>query len=47
VWLALGPTGQQVTGKFLDGMQEVRCPFAGDRKAIEELYEACLRFSER
>jgi NAD(P)-dependent dehydrogenase (short-subunit alcohol dehydrogenase family) len=46
VWLAVDPTGQKVTGKYFDRMQEVRCPFAKDRKAIAALYEACLRFSE-
>jgi NAD(P)-dependent dehydrogenase (short-subunit alcohol dehydrogenase family) len=46
VWLAVDPTGQKVTGKYFDRMQEVRCPFAEDRKAIAALYEACLRFSE-
>ena len=45
VWLAVGPTGQMVTGKFFERMREVRCAFAGDRKAVEELYRACLRFS--
>jgi NAD(P)-dependent dehydrogenase (short-subunit alcohol dehydrogenase family) len=46
VWLAVGQTGQKVTGKYFDRMQEVRCPFAEDRKAIAALYEACLRFSD-
>jgi NAD(P)-dependent dehydrogenase (short-subunit alcohol dehydrogenase family) len=46
VWLAVGPTGQKVTGKYFDHMQEVRCPFAEDRKATAALYEACLRFSD-
>jgi len=46
VWLAVSPTGQMVTGKYFDRMREVRCPFAGDRKAIEKLYETCLRFSK-
>jgi NAD(P)-dependent dehydrogenase (short-subunit alcohol dehydrogenase family) len=45
VWLAVSPVGQQVTGKYFDRMREVRCDFAGDRKGIEELYQACLRFS--
>jgi NAD(P)-dependent dehydrogenase (short-subunit alcohol dehydrogenase family) len=46
VWLAVSPTGQKVTGKFFDRLREVRCAFAGDRKAIEDLYTACLRFSD-
>ena len=45
VWLAVSPTGQEVTGKYFDRLQEVRCAFAGDRKAIEDLYKACLGFS--
>jgi len=46
VWLAVSPTGQKVTGKYFNRMQEIRCPFAEDRKAIAALYEACLRFSD-
>ena len=46
VWLAVSPAGQKVTGKFFEHMREVRCVFAGDRKAIEELYRVCLRFSD-
>jgi len=34
------------TALFFDRLREVRCAFAGDRKAIEELYAACLRFSK-
>lgn len=45
IWLAVSPVGRKVTGKYFDRMQEVSCAFAGDRKAIEELYKACLRFS--
>jgi NAD(P)-dependent dehydrogenase (short-subunit alcohol dehydrogenase family) len=45
VWLAMSPTGQKETGKYFDRMQEVRCPFAGDRNAIEALYKTCLCFS--
>ena len=46
VWLAVSRKGEQVTGKFFDRQREVQCKFAGDRKAIEELYAACLRFSD-
>ena len=45
VWLAVSPIGQHVTGKFFEHMREVRCPFGEDKKAVEELYAACLRFS--
>ncbi len=45
LWLAVSPIGQQVTGKFFEHMREVRCPFGEDRKAVEELYQACSRFS--
>jgi NAD(P)-dependent dehydrogenase (short-subunit alcohol dehydrogenase family) len=45
IWLAVSPIGQQMTGKFFEYMREVRCSFGEDRKAVEELYQACLRFS--
>ena len=45
VWLAVSPAGEKVTGQFFDRKREVRCPFAGNQNAIEELYTACLHFS--
>ncbi|MFQ5614762.1 MAG: SDR family NAD(P)-dependent oxidoreductase [Anaerolineae bacterium] len=44
VWLATGPAGQQQTGKYFEHLQEVHCPFSADRRAVDELYQACLRF---
>jgi NAD(P)-dependent dehydrogenase (short-subunit alcohol dehydrogenase family) len=44
VWLAISPVGQNETGKYFEHMHEVRCPFAGDRKAVEELYRICTRY---
>ena len=46
VWLAVGPAGQQASGKYYEQMRQVRCPFAADRKAVSDLYDACLRFSQ-
>jgi NAD(P)-dependent dehydrogenase (short-subunit alcohol dehydrogenase family) len=44
VWLAAGPVGGKVTGRYFEGMREVRCPFAEDAPAVEALYQACSRF---
>jgi NAD(P)-dependent dehydrogenase (short-subunit alcohol dehydrogenase family) len=46
VWLALDPVGQRESGRYYEQIKEVRCPFGADRKAVSELYEACLRFSQ-
>jgi retinol dehydrogenase 12 len=46
VWLGLEAVGQQKSGKYFEGMKEVRCHFGADRKAVSELYETCLRFSQ-
>ena len=45
VWLATGPVGEQETGKYFEHMREVRDRFTTDKKAVEALYEACLRYS--
>jgi retinol dehydrogenase 12 len=44
VWLALDVAGQQQTGKYFERMREVHCPFGADRRGVNGLYEACLRF---
>ena len=44
VWLAIGPVGKQSTGKYFEHMREVRCPFAEERRAVEELYRTCARY---
>ncbi len=46
VWLAVSPTGQNETGKFFEGMEKVRCPFAENRRAIQDLYRACLAYGD-
>lgn len=45
VWLATSPEVGQVTGKYFERMQERRDPFAGDRQAIETLYQTCLGYA--
>ena len=42
VWLATNAIGQQETGKYFEGMREVRCPFGENKQAVAELYTACL-----
>ena len=46
VWLALGPVGREESGKYFEHMKQVRCPFAADKQAVGDLYEACLGFSQ-
>jgi len=41
VWLATDPVGGKVSGKFFEGMRQVPCAFASDRKSIQALYAAC------
>ncbi|MFQ5592642.1 MAG: SDR family NAD(P)-dependent oxidoreductase [Anaerolineae bacterium] len=45
VWLATGPVGGQVTGKYFEHLREVRCRFGEDRPAVEKLYEICLSYT--
>jgi NAD(P)-dependent dehydrogenase (short-subunit alcohol dehydrogenase family) len=45
VWLALGPVGREESGKYYEQMKQVRCPFAADKQAVGDLYEACLEYS--
>jgi retinol dehydrogenase 12 len=44
VWLVLDAGGQQPTGKYFERMREVHCPFGADRRGVNGVYEACLRF---
>ena len=44
VWLAISPTGAQISGKYFKDMSEIPCRFAEDSTAVEKLYEACLRY---
>jgi NAD(P)-dependent dehydrogenase (short-subunit alcohol dehydrogenase family) len=46
VWLATSPTGQQQTGKYFE-RREARCRFGENKQAVEALYQACLRYSDR
>lgn len=46
VWLAVSPAGRTETGRFFEGMAKVRCPFAEDGQAIEELYRACRAYGD-
>jgi len=41
VWLATHDTGDQATGKYFEHMRESRCRFAGDKRAVEQLYTIC------
>ncbi len=41
VWLATAESGQKVTGRYFEHMQEVRCPFVADRDAVESIYRVC------
>ncbi len=44
VWLATGPIGGQVTGKYFEHLRQTPCRFAADREAIEALYQVCLGY---
>jgi retinol dehydrogenase-13 len=44
VMLARGDLGAGVTGRYFEHGDETRCRFAGDKRGIERLYEACLGY---
>jgi NAD(P)-dependent dehydrogenase (short-subunit alcohol dehydrogenase family) len=44
VMLARGELGTDTTGRYFEHGREARCQFAGDRNAIERLYELCLGY---
>jgi hypothetical protein len=44
VWLATSEAGGHETGKYFNNMAEFPCYFMEDTKAVERLYEACLRY---
>jgi NAD(P)-dependent dehydrogenase (short-subunit alcohol dehydrogenase family) len=46
VWLATTPIGQQETGKYFERMRQVPCPFSQNTEAIENLYQACLSYTD-
>lgn len=43
-WLATDAVGGEITGKYFERQQEIRCRFAQDRAAIEALFEACAAY---
>ncbi len=45
VWLATDEVNFRRTGKYFEHMHETRCPFGDDKKAVEELYNACLKYT--
>ena len=46
VWLATNETGQLESGKYFEHGRAVVDKFAQDRKAIEDLYTACLAYCD-
>lgn len=44
VMLARGEIGAGTTGRYFEHGREARCRFAGDRAAIDRLYEICLGY---
>ena len=45
VWLATDRVGQSSTGRYFEYLRESQCRFSKDRRAIQQLYEACSRYS--
>ena len=41
VWLATEPFGEEVTGRYFEGMRETPCRFGADASSVEELYQRC------
>ena len=44
VWLAVGETGGQYTGKYFEHQRDVSCVFGRDPEAVEALHTACLSY---
>jgi NAD(P)-dependent dehydrogenase (short-subunit alcohol dehydrogenase family) len=44
-WLATDPVGLEVTGKYFEHLRKSACHFGTDRRAVEALYQACLRYA--
>jgi NAD(P)-dependent dehydrogenase (short-subunit alcohol dehydrogenase family) len=44
VWLATGREGGEQSGRYFEHKRRVDCRFAGDRQAIEKLYEICASY---
>lgn len=45
VWLATERVGQVSTGRYFEYLRESQCRFSRDRRAIQQLYEACSRYT--
>ena len=45
VWLATDRVGQSSTGRYFEYLRESQCGFSKDRRAIQQLYEACSRYT--
>ncbi|MEW5958674.1 MAG: SDR family NAD(P)-dependent oxidoreductase [Chloroflexota bacterium] len=45
VWLATGEAGGRQTGQYFEYMRLTPDRFAGDKAAVEALYQACLSYS--
>lgn len=41
VWLATGPVGGEVTGRYFEGLREAPCRFGADASAVDQLYQRC------
>lgn len=41
VWLATHPIGQETTGRYFEHLTETNCPFARDKKAVNDLFKIC------
>jgi NAD(P)-dependent dehydrogenase (short-subunit alcohol dehydrogenase family) len=44
IWLATGEVGGQVTGRYFEHQQAVRCRFGEDSAAVVTLYNACVDY---
>jgi NAD(P)-dependent dehydrogenase (short-subunit alcohol dehydrogenase family) len=45
VWLATRPIGQATTGRYFEHLTETTCPFARDKKAVDDLFEICSNYA--
>ena len=43
LYLSLSEEVSGITGKYYEHMKPVTCPFSGDHRAIERLFELCSR----
>lgn len=45
VWLATTSSAKKLTGKYFEHLTESRCRFSTDQKAVDDLYQACSRYT--